>query len=68
MHKNTKILLTIALLLIALTAVILYNSSTVFLQLFIACKTEVIVRVKIDQAVHYFQRTKIVFVLALLKL
>jgi predicted PurR-regulated permease PerM len=36
MHKNTKILLTIALLLISLTAVILYNSSTVFLQLFIA--------------------------------
>jgi predicted PurR-regulated permease PerM len=36
MHKNTKILLTIALLLITLTAVILYNSSTVFLQLFIA--------------------------------
>ena len=36
MPKNTKILLTIALLLISLTAVILYNSSTVFLQLFIA--------------------------------
>jgi predicted PurR-regulated permease PerM len=36
MHKNTKILLTIALLLVSLTAVILYNSSTVFLQLFIA--------------------------------
>lgn len=36
MHKNTKILLTIALLLISLTAVILYNSSDVFLQLFIA--------------------------------
>jgi len=36
MHKNTKILLTVALLLVSLTAVILYNSSTVFLQLFIA--------------------------------
>jgi predicted PurR-regulated permease PerM len=36
MHKNTKILLTIALLLISMSAVILYNSSTVFLQLFIA--------------------------------
>jgi predicted PurR-regulated permease PerM len=36
MHKNTKILLAIALLLVSLTAVILYNSSTVFLQLFIA--------------------------------
>ena len=36
MQKNTKILLTLALLLVSLTAVILYNSSTVFLQLFIA--------------------------------
>ncbi len=36
MTKQTKILLTIALLLFSLTAVILYNSSTVFLQLFIA--------------------------------
>jgi predicted PurR-regulated permease PerM len=36
MNKQTKILLTIALLLISLTAVILYNSSAVFLQLFIA--------------------------------
>jgi len=36
MHKNTKILLSIALLLAALTAIMLYNSSTVFLQLFIA--------------------------------
>lgn len=36
MHKNTKILLTVALLLVSLTAIILYNSSTVFLQLFIA--------------------------------
>jgi len=36
MQKNTKILLTAALLLVSLTAVLLYNSSTVFLQLFIA--------------------------------
>jgi predicted PurR-regulated permease PerM len=36
MHRNNKILLTIALLLISLTAVVLYNSSTVFLQMFIA--------------------------------
>lgn len=36
MQKNTKILLSVALLLVSLTAVILYNSSTVFLQLFIA--------------------------------
>jgi len=36
MQKNTKILLTAALLLVSLTAVILYNSTTVFLQLFIA--------------------------------
>jgi len=36
MHRNNKILLTAALLLVFLAAVILYNSSTVFLQLFIA--------------------------------
>jgi len=36
MSKNTKILLSVALLLVSLTAVILYSSSTVFLQLFIA--------------------------------
>lgn len=36
MQKNSKILLTAALLLVSLTAVVLYNSSTVFLQLFIA--------------------------------
>lgn len=36
MHRNNKILLTVALLLVSLAAVILYNSSTVFLQLFIA--------------------------------
>ena len=36
MQKNTKILLIVALLLVSLTAVILYNSSDVFLQLFIA--------------------------------
>ncbi|MBC8017530.1 MAG: AI-2E family transporter [Verrucomicrobia bacterium] len=36
MPKNTKILLAVALLLVSLTAVMLYNSSTVFLQLFIA--------------------------------
>ena len=36
MQKNSKILLAVALLLISLTAVILYNSATVFLQLFIA--------------------------------
>lgn len=36
MQKNTKILLTAALLLVSLTAVVLYNASAVFLQLFIA--------------------------------
>jgi predicted PurR-regulated permease PerM len=36
MQKNTKILLTAALLLVSLTAAVLYNASTVFLQLFIA--------------------------------
>jgi len=36
MNKQTKILLTAALLLVSLTAVLLYNSSAVFLQLFIA--------------------------------
>jgi predicted PurR-regulated permease PerM len=36
MHKNTKILLTAALLLASLSVFFLYNSSTVFLQLFIA--------------------------------
>ncbi len=36
MQKNTKILLIVALLLVSLTAVILYNSYDVFLQLFIA--------------------------------
>jgi predicted PurR-regulated permease PerM len=36
MLKNSKILLAVALLFVSLTAVILYNSSTVFLQLFIA--------------------------------
>jgi predicted PurR-regulated permease PerM len=36
MHKNTKILLTAALLLVSLSAIVFYNSSTVFLQLFIA--------------------------------
>jgi predicted PurR-regulated permease PerM len=36
MNKSTKILLATALLLVALAAVILYFSSTVFLQLFIA--------------------------------
>jgi len=36
MNKSTKILLVTALLLVALAAVILYFSSTVFLQLFIA--------------------------------
>lgn len=36
MQKNSKILLTAVLLLVSLAAVVLYNSSTVFLQLFIA--------------------------------
>jgi predicted PurR-regulated permease PerM len=36
MQKNTKILLTVALLFVSVTAVILYNSASVFLQLFIA--------------------------------
>jgi len=36
MNKSTKILLATALLLVALAAVILYYSSTVFLQLFLA--------------------------------
>jgi predicted PurR-regulated permease PerM len=36
MPKSAIILLTVALLLVSLTAVILYNSATVFLQLFIA--------------------------------
>ena len=36
MQKNTKILLSVALLLVSLATVILYNSATVFLQLFIA--------------------------------
>ena len=36
MHKSTKILLTLALPLVSLTAVLLYNSATVFLQLLIA--------------------------------
>ncbi len=36
MNKSAKILLATALLLVALAAVILYFSSTVFLQLFIA--------------------------------
>ena len=36
MNKNTKILLTVALLLISLTGIIFYNSSAVLLQLFIA--------------------------------
>jgi predicted PurR-regulated permease PerM len=36
MNKQTKILLTVALLLFSLTALMLYNSSAVFMQLFIA--------------------------------
>jgi len=36
MQKNTKILLAVLLLLVSLAAIVLYNSSTVFLQLFIA--------------------------------
>jgi predicted PurR-regulated permease PerM len=36
MQKSTKILLIVALLLVSVTAVVLYNASTVFLQLFIA--------------------------------
>lgn len=36
MQKNTKILLSVSLLLVSLAAVVLYNSATVFMQLFIA--------------------------------
>jgi predicted PurR-regulated permease PerM len=36
MHRQTKVLLTTAILIVILTTIILYNSSAVFLQLFIA--------------------------------
>ena len=55
MPKNTKILLTAALLLASLTAVILYNSSTVFLQLFIAFALAYM----LNPAVEFLERRRV---------
>lgn len=55
MPKNTKILLTVALLLVSLTAVVLYNSSTVFLQLFIAFALAYI----LNPAVLFLERKRV---------
>jgi len=55
MPKNTKILLTTALLLVTLTAVILYNSATVFLQLFIALALAYI----LNPAVLFLERRRV---------
>jgi predicted PurR-regulated permease PerM len=55
MQKNTKTLLIVALLLVSLTAVILYNSSTVFLQLFIAFALAYI----LNPAVAFLERRRV---------
>ncbi len=55
MQKNTKILLTAALLLVSLTAVVLYNASTVFLQLFIALALAYI----LNPAVLFLERRRV---------
>jgi len=55
MHKNTKILLITTLLLISLTAVVLYNSATVFLQLFIALALAYI----LNPAVLFLERKRV---------
>jgi len=55
MHKHTKILLAVALLLVSLTALIFYNSSTVFLQLFIAFALAYI----LNPAVEFLERKRV---------
>lgn len=55
MQKNTKILLAVALLLVSLTALIFYNSSTVFLQLFIAFALAYI----LNPAVLFLERKRV---------
>jgi predicted PurR-regulated permease PerM len=62
MQKNTKILLTVALLLVSLTAFLLYNSSTVFLQLFIAFALAYV----LDPAVEFLERKGVSRVISIL--
>ena len=69
MHKNTKILLTLVLLLASLAAVLLYNSATVFLQLFIAFALAYILNPAVlfleDRRVNRIISILIVFITAL---
>jgi predicted PurR-regulated permease PerM len=62
MHKNTKTLLVVALLLVSLAAVILYNSSTVFLQLFIALALAYI----LNPAVEFLERKQVNRIISIL--
>ncbi|MBL0224193.1 MAG: AI-2E family transporter [Geobacteraceae bacterium] len=62
MHKNTKILLTVALLLASLSAVVLYNSSTVFLQLFIAFALAYI----LNPAVEFLEKKRVNRIISIL--
>jgi predicted PurR-regulated permease PerM len=62
MQKNTKILITVALLLVSLTALILYNSSTVFLQLFLAFALAYI----LNPAVVYLESKRVNRVISIL--
>lgn len=62
MHKQTKILLTTAILIMCLTAVMLYNSSAVFLQLFIAFALAYI----LNPAVVYLENRRVNRILSIL--